>query len=401
MPEFIYKAQNSSGDILKGTLEAANEVNVLQSLREKGYYPIEIRKASVSMDLKIDILSKVKLKDISVFCRQFSTIIGAGMTVVNGLDIMRQQTENKKLREIINRVFEDVQKGRSLSESMRQFKEFPVLFINMIEAGEVSGKLEEILERMAAYYEKEGKLRQKIKSALMYPVVISVVAMAVVIFLVTSILPMFVNMFKGFNVDLPLPTRILLGINSVMGSYWYIILAIIVMLVIIIKKYIKSDVGRLRYHSLIFKLPIFGKVSKKIVTSRFSRTLAILLGSGVPVIQAMDILEKTITNAVVESGIRRCKEDIKKGSGLTRPISTIKIFPKMLIEMMSIGEETGTLDTMLQKTAQFYDDEVDIVVAGLTTLIEPVVIVLLGAVVGFIIISIVMPMFEMYQYIGR
>lgn len=398
MPEFTYKAQNAAGSMLKGTMEAANEAFVLQSLRGKGYYPIEIKKAVPSRELKMDLFLKVGLKDIAVFCRQFATVISAGITITGGLDIMRQQTENRKLKEILDKIFEEVQKGKSLSESMRQFKEFPVLFINMVEAGEASGRLEEVLERMAVYYEKESKLKQKIKSAMMYPILISTAAVGVVVFLVTSILPMFVEMFKGFNVELPLPTRMVLGLSSAMTNYWYIIIPAIIIIVYVLKRYGKTDEGKYKFDRLALKLPIFGKINKKIITSRFARTLSILMGSGIPVIQSMEIVEKTIMNAVVEEGIKKCKEDIRKGSGLTNPIAAIGIFPPMLIEMINIGEETGTLDTMLSKTAQFYDEEVDVVIAGLTTLIEPVILVVLGVVIGFIIISIMLPMFDMYQY---
>lgn len=398
MPEFIYKAQNESGNILKGRMEASDEMYVLQSLKTKGYYPVEIKRMAPSRDIKMDIFGKVGLKDIAVFCRQFATVISAGLTIVSGLDIMRQQTENHKLKTILDKVFEEVQKGRSLSETMRQFKEFPALFINMVEAGEASGRLDEMLERMAVFYEKESKLKQKIKSAMMYPVIISIFAIVVVIFLVTNIMPMFVDMFKGFNAELPLPTRIVLGLSDVFRNYWYIVIISITVIIYALKRYGKTEEGRYKAHSIMLKLPIFGKINKKVLTSRFARTLSILMGSGIPIIQAMEIVEKTITNAVVEKGIKKCREDIRKGSALSKPIAEIGIFPPMLIEMISIGEETGTLDTMLSKTAQFYDEEVDILVAGLTTLIEPVIIVVLGGVIGFIIVSIMLPMFDMYQY---
>lgn len=400
MPEYLYKAQNPYGNVLKGTMEAASEMSVLQSLKEKGYYPIEIKQAVKSKDIKVDFLTKVQLRDIAVFCRQFATIISAGLTIINGLNILRQQTENKKLKDIIDKVYEDVQKGKTLSESLRLHKEFPLLFVNMVEAGEVSGKLDEILERMAGYYEKEDRLRKKINSALMYPSVISFVAITIVVFLVIKVLPVFIDMFKGYNAQLPMPTRILLGISNGIRNYWYIIIAVIILMIYLIKRYIESPEGRYKYHAFLLKLPIIGIINKKVVTSRFARTLSTLLGSGIPVIQAMDIVEKTVTNAVLEQGISRCKESIKKGSGLARPLTSINVFPPMLIEMISIGEETGTLDGMLSKTAQFYDDEVDIVVSGLTTLIEPVIIVLLAGIVGFIIISIILPMFDMYNYIG-
>jgi type IV pilus assembly protein PilC len=400
MPEYSYKIQNVSGKTFAGKMEAPNEAALLQSLKESGYYPIEVKPAGASKEITMESLTKVKLKDIAVFCRQFATIISAGLTIVNGLDILRHQTENKKLKGILDKVFEQVQKGKSLSETMRQFKEFPSLFVNMVEAGEASGQLEEMLMRMAAYYEKEHKLKSKIKSAMMYPMVITIFALLIVVFLVTKVVPMFVEMFAGFNAKLPLPTRILLAISNGFKSYWYIIFGVIILIIYFIRKYISSGEGRYKFHRLILHMPIFGKINKKIVTSRFARTLSTLLSSGIPVIQAMDIVQKTVTNAVVEAGIERCKDEIKKGVGLSRPIGNIGIFPPMLIEMINIGEESGMLDEMLTKTAQFYDDEVDTLVSGLTTIIEPIIIVLLAGIVGFIIVSIVLPMFDMYKYMG-
>ena len=398
MPQFMYTAQNSSGSILKGSMESANEVSILNSLKEKGYYPLEIKEALPSRDLKIDLFERVGLKDIAVFCRQFSTIISSGLTLVNGLDILRQQTENKKLKRILDKSFEEVQKGKSLSETFRQFKDFPDLFVNMVEAGEASGQLEEVLNKMAKYYEKENKLRQKIKSALIYPSVIVVVTIAIVVFLVTKVLPMFIGMFQGAK--LPLPTRILLSISYGLTTYWYIIILIIILLAYFIKRYLSSKEGRYNYHKFLFKLPILGKINTKVVTSRFSSTLATLLSSGIPVLKAMDIVEKTITNAVVEVGIAKCKENIEKGSGLSSPIASIGVFPRMLIEMINIGEQTGTLDDLLNRTSIFYEEEVDILVNGLTAIIEPVIIVVLGGVVAFIIVAMLLPMFDMYNIIG-
>lgn len=401
MPEYVYKAMDLSGRTISGTMDASNESSIVNSLRGKGLYPLEVKQKIASKDINFDLFQKVTLKDIAVFCRQFSTIIGAGITVVNGLDILREQTENKKLKSIIDKAFEEVQKGTSLSDTLRQYKEFPVMFVNMVAAGEASGRLDEILQRMAVYYEKEHKLRSQIKSAMTYPAAIAILAVGIVIFLVTSILPTFVSMFQQFNAPLPLPTQIILGFSDSITKYWYIYIISIALIAYILKKYTSSPAGRYKYASLIFKLPIIGKINKKMVTSRFSRTMSILLSSGIPVIQAMDILEKTITNAVVEAGISKCKDEIRKGAGISKPISSIKVFPPMLIQMISIGEETGTLDEMLSKTSQFYDEEVDTLVASLTSLIEPIIIVVLAVIVGFIVISIMLPIFSIYQYAGQ
>jgi Type II secretory pathway, component PulF len=401
MPEYVYKVQNVTGKITKGKLDAKDQNAAIETLKTRGLYPIEVKEASaLNKDLDLPIFNRVTLRDLSVFCRQFSTVISAGITVMNSLDIMRQQTENKKLKEIIEQLFEEVQKGRSLSSVMREHKEFPLLFINMVEAGESSGQLELMLNKMALYYEKEYRLRSKIRSALTYPIVISIVAVAVVIFMVTTIIPTFANMITSGGGKLPLPTRILLGLSYGISHYWLIILIVIVLVAYLFRKYSKTAEGRYRNHKFLLNCPVIGKVNRKIVTSRFSSTLSILLGSGIPVIQAMDIVEKTVTNAVVEKGINKCKDEIKRGAGLSRPIAGMGIFPPMLTEMISIGEESGQIDDMLFKTSEFYDSEVDIAVSNLTTLLEPIIIVFLGVIVAFIVISIVMPMFDMYQYVA-
>lgn len=402
MPEYAYTAQNTSGRFVSGKADGKDQDEVIQDLRGKGLYPIDVKEVSLlNKDIKFGGFSKVTMRDLSVFCRQFSTVISAGITITDSLDIMRQQTENAMLKSIVNTMFEEVQKGRSLSSVMREHREFPVLFVNMIEAGEASGRLEEVLQKMAAYYEKEYRLKSKIKSAMTYPIVISVVALAVVIFMINNILPTFTGMIVSGGGKIPAPTRILLGLSHFNSHYWYIILLAVVLIVYFYRNYAKTDQGRYRIDGFKLKMPIFGKLNNKIVTSRFSSTLAVLLGSGIPVIQAMDIVEKTITNAVVERGLEKCKEDIKKGAGISKPIESMGVFPPMLIEMISIGEESGRIDDMLQKTSDFYDQEVDIAVGSLTSLIEPIIIVVLGFVVGFIVVSMVMPMFDMYQYVGK
>lgn len=402
MPEYAYKVQDMSGKITRGIMEADNQAAVIDSLRGRGMYPIDIKEKSVfTKDVDFSKFQRISMRDIAIFCRQFATIIAAGIPVVNSLDILRQQTENKKLKAIVSSAFEEVQKGRSLSSVLREHKEFPILFINMVEAGEASGQLELMLERMANYYEKEYKLRNKIRSAMTYPIVISIVAICVVIFLVTKIVPTFVGMIVSGGGKIPLPTRILLGVSYGISHYLIIIIAVIALIVYFIKKYTHSEDGRYRYHNFLLNSPIIGKVNRKIVTSRFSRTLSILLTSGIPVIQAMDIVEKTVTNAVVEKGIEKCKDEIKRGSGLSKPIANMGVFPPMLIEMTSIGEESGQVDDMLTKVADFYDEEVDTAIGNLTTMIEPIIIVILGVIVGFIIVSIVMPMFDMYKYVAQ
>lgn len=400
MPEFVYKAQSPAGKLIKGNMDGSDEMFVIQCLKRNGYYPVEVNKAYASKDIKIAIFSKVGMRDIAIFCRQFATMISAGLTVVSSLDILYRQTGKKKLKQVIKDTLEQVQKGKILSESMAEHKEFPQLLINMVEAGEASGQLDRILDRMAVYYEKENNLRQKVKSAMSYPSVVSAVAICVVAFLVTKVLPTFSSMYSSFNAQLPMPTRLLLAVSYGISHYWMIILISIVSLAYFVRWYSSSKKGRYVYHKFKLEIPVFGKIEKKIITARFARTLSILLSSGIPVIQAMDIVGKAITNAVIENGIEKCKECMKRGIGVAKPLLTVGIFPEMLIQMINVGEESGSLDSMLQKTADYYDEEVDACVSSLTTLIEPFIIVLLAIVVGFIIIGMVIPMFDMYKYMS-
>ncbi|MDK2918466.1 MAG: type pilus assembly protein PilC [Candidatus Petromonas sp.] len=402
MPNFKYRGKNIKGETLKGKLEAGSEKEAILLLRRQNIYPIEIKKESIAnKEISFSIFQKVKIKDLAVFCRQFHAILDAGISVLESLDILRNQTENKKLRDAIDDIYEEVQKGKSLSSAMANYKSiFPEILINMIETGEVSGQLDVVLERMAVHFEKENKINQKIQGAMVYPAIISIVALLVVWFLMTFVLPNFVDMFKGFGITLPLPTRILLGTGKWLKNYWYILFAIIVALIYIFRKYSNTEKGRYRIDKLKLKLPVIGKVSGKIATSRFARTLSTLLASGISIIEAMEIVIRIIGNSVISEGIHKSMDNIKKGLGIAEPLKELGIFPPMLISMIRIGEESGSLDSMLAKTADFYDEEVESAVAKMTTLIEPLIIVILAFVVGAIVVSIVLPMFEMFNQIG-
>lgn len=402
MPNFKYRGKNIKGETLKGKLEAGSEKEAILLLRRQNIYPIEIKKESIAnKEISFSIFQKVKIKDLAVFCRQFHAILDAGISVLESLDILRNQTENKKLRDAIDDIYEEVQKGKSLSSAMANYKSiFPEILINMIETGEVSGQLDVVLERMAVHFEKENKINQKIQGAMVYPAIISIVALLVVWFLMTFVLPNFVDMFKGFGITLPLPTRILLGTGKWLKNYWYILFAIIVALIYIFRKYSNTEKGRYRIDKLKLKLPVIGKVSGKIATSRFARTLSTLLASGISIIEAMEIVIRIIGNSVISEEIHKSMDNIKKGLGIAEPLKELGIFPPMLISMIRIGEESGSLDSMLAKTADFYDEEVESAVAKMTTLIEPLIIVILAFVVGAIVVSIVLPMFEMFNQIG-
>lgn len=400
MPIYEYEAKTLTGTALKGKLDAVNEEAAADILREKGYYPTRLREFKSSNNIELTKLQRVKLKDIAVFCRQFAVVINAGISVLRSLEIVKEQTENKKLKGILEEVFSDVQKGRSLSESMKRHSDFPDMLSDMISVGESSGTLDVIFERMAVYYDKENALNQKIKSAMTYPAAISIFAVSVVVLLVTKVLPTFVTMLTQSGAVLPLPTRILLGLSSFLTNQWYIVILIIIAIFFGYRGYSSSSQGRRTLDLFKMKAPIFGKLYSKILTARFARTFGTLMGSGVPLLNSIQICADVVGNAIIREALDSTTDELKKGLSVGETLTARGIFPVMLTQMIKIGEEAGTLDAILEKTASFYDGEVDTATSQLTALIEPVIIVILAVIVGFIIMSIILPMFSMYDVVN-
>lgn len=400
--DYIYIGKKVNGETVKGKLEANTEKEVIDILRRQNIFPTKITRENMgNRELNFTMFQKVTTKDLSIFCRQFFAILDAGISVLECLDILRRQIENKKLRNSINDLYEEVQKGQNLSTAMGKYKNiYPGILVNMVETGEVSGQLDVVMDRMANHYEKEDKLKKKIQNAMIYPSVIAGVSMMVIWFLITFVLPNFISMFTGFGVMLPLPTRMLLALGNWMNTFWYIPPIIVFISIYIFKKYRNMSLGRRKIDGILLRLPIIGKVNRKIATSRFARTLATLISSGISIIESMEIVMKIIGNSVVADGINESMESIRKGMGVAEPLSELDIFPPMLISMIKVGEETGSMDAMLSKTADFYDNEVESAVTQMTALIEPLIIVILAIVVGFIVLSIVLPMFEMFNQVG-
>lgn len=400
MPVYQYEAKTINGIIVKGMMDVTNESAVITALMKDNYFPVKIKEYKKSDNLSLSSIKKVTIKDIAIFCKQFSVVITAGINVMRGLEIVKEQTENPKLKATLEEVFNDVQKGKNLSGAMGKHTLFPSMLISMVEVGEAAGTLDKILERMADYYDKEYKLNQKIKQALTYPVVVSVCAVAVVIFLVTKVIPIFVGILtsNGEN-TLPLPTRIVLGISYGITHMWWLILLIIALIVFGFKSAKKNSSFNNKLDGFKLNMPIFGKINRKIITSRFARTFGILMGSGVPLFESLLICSRVIGNTVVSEALDSTREEIKKGSGIGATLGKKKVFPVMLTQMIKIGEESGSLDNVLAKTAEFYDSEVETATNQLATLIEPIIIVVLGFIVAFIIISIMLPMFQMYNSI--
>ncbi|MDP4180216.1 MAG: type II secretion system F family protein [Bacillota bacterium] len=404
MASFAYKAKTSAGAVITGKFDANDISAVVSFLRNKGLFPLDIKEVR-SMEKGINFKSKkITPNDLAIFCRQFYTMINAGVSVVGSLDLLRKQTESARLSALINSVYDDVQKGEALSEALRAHsRSLPVILINMIEVGEVSGTLDLVLDRLAEHFVKENKIRQKIKTAMMYPMVIGAIAVLMIIFMLTFVVPKFMKMFSFMGSSLPLPTKILLGISHTVTNIWFLLTAAIIsfLLYLSFSKFRKTPKGRLIITRIILKIPKVGKNYRKILASRFARALSLLLETGVPLIQALEVVDKVVDNQIVTDGLLKVKEEIKRGSNLAGPLESIGIFPVMVTQMISIGEEAGSLDDIVGKVADFYDEELDTSISQLISLIEPVMILGLALVVGFIVISMIMPIFGMYKNLGQ
>ncbi|ADL13277.1 Type II secretion system F domain protein [Acetohalobium arabaticum DSM 5501] len=397
---FRYKVRDENGEQLEGALEAESREIVIDRLRNRGYYitSIEEEQESSSLGDKLKQFKKVKLKDLALFCRQFATMIDAGVSLVRALDILGDQTGNPKLREAIRSVQEHVEGGVSLSNALEEEDHvFPRLFISMVEAGETGGILDEVLLEMADHFEKENEMKQQITSALAYPAVITLVAVGVVVFLVTVILPTFVDIFAGMNIQLPLPTRILLTTSNLISSYWYLFVGAVLVVISFSYYYYQTDRGKRQIDWLLLKLPLFGDLIIKISVARFSRTLGTLISSGVTILEGLEVVSRVVSNQIVAEQLNEARNSISAGESMADPLQQNGLFPQMVIQMIRIGEETGSLDQMLNRVAQFYDQEVEHKVEGMVSLIEPALILILGLVVGSIVVSMMLPMFNMMQ----
>ncbi|SHE29622.1 type IV pilus assembly protein PilC [Tissierella praeacuta DSM 18095] len=397
---YKYKAISQNGEVIEGFFEGNEESDVLAMLKGNNYLPVSVEK-DISSENKIDIFSKkIKKKDLAVFCRQFYTMLDAGIGIVKCIDILEKQSENKNLKKALGTLHENVQKGFTLSEGMKKHSTvFPSLLINMVEAGEVSGNLDIIMERMAVHFEKENKLENKIKSALIYPVVLAVVSIAVVIFLLVAVMPTFIGMFESSGQALPKPTQILLNISNWLTEYWYIFIPIVLALIFGFVLFKQTPTGTNFVDTLKIKIPVIKDTNVKIITARFARTLSTLMSSGIPLLQSIEIVSRVVGNKIVHDRLEIASEDVRKGISLSRAVNEVGIFPPMVDSMIKIGEESGSLDDILYKTADFYDEEVEVALQRMTSLMEPVMLVIMALIIGFIVIAMAMPMFDMVNTI--
>ncbi|OGO77571.1 MAG: type II secretion system protein F [Clostridiales bacterium GWB2_37_7] len=402
MARYKYKAITAEGKTLEGFYEANSKDEVLVMLRQNQFFPINVIEDKLNKDIDFSVyFSKVKIKDIAIFCRQFHTMLQAGVSLISCLDILRLQTERKTFKTAINKLYEKVQQGLTLSEAMHRHSDvFPELLINMVMAGEASGNLDVILNRMAVHYEKETKIINKVKGAMVYPIVLAIVAFAVVIFLLVFVLPTFTGLFESSGAELPTPTKILLALSGFLINYWYIAIVMNIAFIFLIVFLLKLPKFKYYFDGLKFKIPIIKGINQKVITSRLSRTLATLLSSGLPLLQVLDIASKIVNNRVIEDGLDKAKEDVKRGILLSVPIKRMNLFPPMFISMLTIGEESGSIDEILDKTANYYDDEAEAALEAMTKLVEPLMLVVMAVVIGSIVGAIILPMFDMLNSVA-
>ena len=401
---FEYKVRDSSGSLKTGKIDAESPAQVASKLKQMGYAPLSISQANAGLQKELSIpgfgRKKVKLKDLAVFSRQFATMINSGLSLLRALNLLVDQTENPELARVLGEVRNDIETGNSLSAAMAKHPDaFPPLMVNMCRAGEVGGFLDGVLLQIATNYEAEVKLRGKVKSAMTYPVVVFCIAVLAVIGMLLFIVPVFANLFKTLGGTLPLPTRVLVMLSS--GLKIMIVPAIIMAIVgmQVWKRTKRTERVRNVVDPLKLKVPVFGPLFQKIALTRFTRNLGTMMHSGVPILQSLDIVAETTGNIVIERATRAVQQSVRSGEALAKPLTEHPVFPPMVVQMMAVGEETGALDTMLHKIAEFYDQEVESTTESLTALIEPLMIAFMGAVIGSMIVALYMPIFKIFDLI--
>jgi type IV pilus assembly protein PilC len=402
MPVFLWEGTTRKDEVKKGEMEAVDEAALRALLRKQGFKSIEVRsKPKDLMEYLPFLAGKVKEKEVVVFCRIFSTMINAGLPLIQCLDLLSQQEQNKVFSKIIRSIKEDIEGGTSLTDALKKYpKVFDDLFVNLIAAGEAGGILDVVLGRLSNYLEKAMKLKAKVKSAMTYPIAVLVISFSVVALLLIKVIPTFQKMFEGSGAELPAPTQAVIDASQFAQDYWWAIVGVIVVFVIAFRQFYKTEKGHWIIDSAILKMPIIGPVMKKVAVARFSRTMATMMSSGVPILEGLNIVSKSAGNVVVEDALMKTRQAISEGRSIAEPLSETGIFPPMVVQMISVGEATGALDSMLNKIADFYDDEVDAAVESMTTLLEPVMMVFLGGIVGGMIIAMYLPIFKMASVVG-
>lgn len=396
--QFAYKAKDGAGRVLEGTVEASDQAAAVSRLRGQRLTVVEISARAAGPK---KIKGRVTSRDIVMFSRQLSTLVSAGVPIVQGLSILEQQADNPAFGHVLTQLRGDIESGLSIAEGMRKHpKAFTDLYVAMIKAGEIGGILDTILERLSAYLENSEALKAKVKSAMMYPAVVLSAAALITVFLIVFVIPIFKDIFGGFGAELPFLTQVIIDISDLLRKYIILLLLLGGGVFWGLKKWAATEKGHRKIDDVALKLPIFGILLKKVAVAKFTRTLGTLIKSGVPILQGLETVAQTAGNKVIEEAINQSRDSIKEGGRISDPLRKAGIFPPMVIQMISVGEETGALDNMLTKIADFYDQEVDTAVKGLTSMIEPLIMIILGVVIGTIVIAMMMPMFGLGEMVG-
>jgi type IV pilus assembly protein PilC len=400
MANFEWKGRDRAGRAQSGVLVADSKDAVLSVLRRQQIVPITVKEKGKEIALP-RLRRKIDDRSLAVFTRQFSVMIDAGLPLVQCLQILGEQEENKVFQRIILQVREDVEAGSSLANALSKHPmAFSDLYVNMVAAGEAGGILDTILQRLSTYIEKAARLRAQVKAAMIYPAAVITIAVVVVYIILWKVIPVFASLFTSLGAELPLPTRIVITLSKFIGRFWWLIGLLVVGAIFAVRSYYNTERGKYVIDNLLLRMPILGIVLRKIAVARFCRTLGTLLAAGVPVLESLDITARTSGNAVIEQAILEVRKRVEEGKNVAEPLAATNQFPPMVVQMISVGETTGAIDTMLAKIAEFYEDEVDVAVAGLMKLIEPVMIAFLGVVIGGIVISMYLPMFDLISKIG-
>ncbi|MCX7884418.1 MAG: type II secretion system F family protein [Caloramator sp.] len=398
MANYVYEAIDEKGKKINGNVLADDMQDALRQIKDRNLYILKINENNVlNKELNLKFHKKVSAKDLAVFCRQIAALLQAGLNILTCFNVTKNQINNKVLKNAVFKLSEDVEKGVSISSSMKGFPDvFPEILVNMVEAGEVGGSLDNSFDKMAVQFEKEMKLRQKITNALIYPIIVLLVSLLVLNLLLIFVIPTFVGMFNDLGVELPRATKAILHTSTFMKNNWMFVLLFIILLIILIKYYKKTPSGSIFFSSLKLKLPLIGKISLYSSIARFTRTLSTLVNAGVPLITAIETTKKLLQNAYIEEKFEGVVEKVRGGEGLSEPIKSLGLFPELVPVMIKTGEESGTLEEMLSKIADLYENEVENMVTRLTAVFEPVMIVFLALIVGFMLASIILPMFKLY-----
>jgi type IV pilus assembly protein PilC len=402
MNSYKYSAKDKKGQTISGVIQAASEPEVAEILHKKEMMVLSVEFAKVS-EAQVKLSGKkIKLDDLVVFSRQLATMIDAGIPLVNALGILAEQIENDNLRGVVGVVRQDIEGGMSFCDALSKHPQvFSDLFVNMVKAGEASGMLNEILDRLATFMEKQAALNRKIVSSLVYPAVVVTMAILITAVLLIKVVPTFKGIFESLGGTLPLPTQVLIFVSDVLRKYFLIAISVLVVGIFLFKRYLATEKGRYKFDRFILRVPVFGPLLRKLAVAKFARTFSTLVKSGVAVLSALDIVSKTSGNKLVEESVVNCSKSVRNGEPIARPLSKSGVFPPMVTRMISVGEQTGQLEKMLSKIADFYDDQVDAAASALTSLIEPLVIAFLGIVIGGIVIALFLPIFKISQLISH